>query len=575
MPFRSSILCGAVLALAAACATATPQAPTAPSELAQRVIQFDADRGALRRYWSMDASPRGQARQREFLEEQLASLARVEFETLTQEARVDWVLLRNEIEQDLAALELARQRHADVVRLAPYFDKVLDVIEPGQRLEPVDPAKVADAFDALLRDVKAARKAGEEQHKSEKRSVLVRAAGEVSELQRELSGWVGERAGYDPLFTWWVKRPADALGEELGAHARQLREELAGLKPGDEETIVGDPLGREALLAELVGAMIPYSPEELLEIADRELAWCEREFVRAAQDMGLGDDWRAALERVKQDHVGPGEQPQLIRELADEAIRWVEERELVTVPELAKETWRMEMMTPSRQLVTPFFTGGEVISVSFPTDGMEHEKKEMSQRGNNRHFSRATVHHELIPGHHLQQFMQSRYATHRRSFASPFWTEGWALWWELLMWERGFQRSPENRIGMLFWRAHRCARIRFSLSFHLGLWTPEQCIDFLVERIGHERENAAGEVRRSFNGSYGPLYQIAYMVGALQLRELHRELCVERKLPERDFHDAVLQGGSMPIEMVRARLAGTPLTPQWRTNWRFYEAWRK
>lgn len=128
---------------------------------------------------------------------------------------------------------------------------------------------------------------------------------------------------------------------------------------------------------------------------------------------------------------------------------------------------------------------------------------------------------------------------------------------------------------MLFWRAHRCARIRFSLSFHLGLWTPEQCIDFLVERIGHERENAAGEVRRSFNGSYGPLYQIAYMVGALQLRELHRELCVERKLPERDFHDAVLQGGSMPIEMVRARLAGTPLTPQWRTNWRFYEAWRK
>ena len=50
---------------------------------------------------------------------------------------------------------------------------------------------------------------------------------------------------------------------------------------------------------------------------------------------------------------------------------------------------------------------------------------------------------------------------------------------------------------------HRWARIIFSLGFHLGKMTPEQCIDFLVDRVGHERENATGEVRRSFSGSYG------------------------------------------------------------------------
>ncbi|MCY3001251.1 MAG: hypothetical protein NTV21_05550, partial [Planctomycetota bacterium] len=130
MSLRNSLLCGAVLALATACASAAPQLSTAPSELAERVIQFEADRGALRRYWPIDASPRGQARQREFLEGELASLGKVNFDALAQEARVDWILLRNEIEQDLAALELARTRHADVVRLAPYFDSVLDVIEP-------------------------------------------------------------------------------------------------------------------------------------------------------------------------------------------------------------------------------------------------------------------------------------------------------------------------------------------------------------------------------------------------------------------------------------------------------------
>ena len=46
----------------------------------------------------------------------------------------------------------------------------------------------------------------------------------------------------------------------------------------------------------------------------------------------------------------------------------------------------MAMMTPERQRVNPFFTGGEVIQVSFPTAGMEHDDKLMSMRGNNRHF---------------------------------------------------------------------------------------------------------------------------------------------------------------------------------------------
>ena len=73
---------------------------------------------------------------------------------------------------------------------------------------------------------------------------------------------------------------------------------------------------------------------------------------------------------------------------------------------------------------------------------------------------------------------------------------------------------------MLFWRMHRCARIIFSLKYHLGEWTPQQCIDFLVDRVGHERANAEGEVRRSFYGGYKPLYQIGYMIGGLQFMAL-------------------------------------------------------
>ena len=165
----------------------------------------------------------------------------------------------------------------------------------------------------------------------------------------------------------------------------------------------------------------------------------------------------------------------------------------------------MQMMSAERQKVNPYFTGGEVISVSYPTEEMAHEDKLMSMRGNNVHFARATVHHELIPGHHLQLFMADRYRTHRQLFRTPFLVEGWALYWEMLLWDLGFQRSAEDRLGMLFWRSHRCARILFSLSFHLGEMSADEAIAFLVEEVGHEPRNATAEVRRSVQGGYIPL----------------------------------------------------------------------
>jgi uncharacterized protein (DUF885 family) len=199
---------------------------------------------------------------------------------------------------------------------------------------------------------------------------------------------------------------------------------------------------------------------------------------------------------------------------------------------------------------------------------MEHEEKLQSLRANNKHFARATVHHELVPGHHLQFYWQQRINKHRQIFETPFWVEGWALWWELYLWELGFASTPEQRGGMLFWRSHRCARIIFSLNFHLGKWTAQQCVDFLVERVGHDLATATGEVRRSLLGTYPPLYQAAYMLGALQMRQMHHELVRSGKMSERDFHDGVVKTGPIPLELVRALLTKTALdrdfVPEWK-----------
>jgi len=120
---------------------------------------------------------------------------------------------------------------------------------------------------------------------------------------------------------------------------------------------------------------------------------------------------------------------------------------------------------------------------------------------------------------------------------------------------------------MLFWRLHRAARIIFSLNFQLGRWSPQQAVDFLVERVGHERANAEAEVRRS--AGVAPLYQLAYLIGGFQFRALYEELVTSGRMTAREFHDGVLLGGRMPVEMVRARLLAQPLARDYRSQWRF------
>ena len=180
--------------------------------------------------------------------------------------------------------------------------------------------------------------------------------------------------------------------------------------------------------------------------------------------------------------------------------------------------------------------------------------------------------HELIPGHHLLGYIAARHRTHRRVFRTPFVIEGWALYWEMLLWDLGFPKTAEDRGGMLFWRSHRCARIIFSLKFHLGQMTAPEAIDFLVERVGHERRNATAEVRRSVAGDYSPLYQAAYMLGGLQVRALRRELVDTGRMSDRAFHDAILRENSIPIELIRASLTKQPLQREFKSQWRFYDA---
>lgn len=546
-----------------------------PRSLQERIVRVSEDLSDLKSFYNIEISQSRRARLQKYLEEELVGLKKTQFESYDQPGKIDYLLLQNFLRKELKQIEFDAERDKRMEPLLPFAGIIVRLCEDRQMMKPVDGEKAAkEVFQASKLIAETKIKIIEEKLKADRTSAF-RAANGIEILRGHLAEWFGFFKGYDPMFTWWVAKPYAAIDKELEEFATFIRDKLVRIKPGDNDAIVGESIGREGLLADLEAEMIPYSPEELIEIGEREYAWCKTQMIKASDGLGFGDeeaDWRQALEYVKNLYVGPGKQPQLIQSLATEAIDYVKRYNLVTVPKIAEETSsRMFMMSPARQKVNPFFLGGKSIIVSYPDDTMDHEAKMMSMRGNNIHFSRSTVFHEVIPGHHLQFHVSYRHNLHRQIFMTPFRTEGWALYWEMILWDKGFPKSLENKIGMLFWRMHRCVRIIFSIKFHLGQMTAQECIDMLVDMVGHERATAEGEVRRSFNGDYSPLYQAGYMLGALQIYSLRKELVETGKMGEKQFHDRVLKESMMPNELLRALLLEDHVEPDFKSSWRFYE----
>lgn len=563
--------CLAVTALLApACAFSQTDVFLPCEQMPEIIGLFQADHQALDRFYFVEYSPEKGARYQDLCRDYLDRLKKIDFDGLTTGCKVDYILFRRNLQEEIHRYDMEAEKYRNLHDAwFPFADSLYALEKLRRRGHHLNAQEVAKNFHEMARQAKrlSSRLAAD----TNLTVSSIWAAGKILDGLQYAAGSVYKfYNGYDPEFSWWVPMPYAELDSSLKHYAAAWRDKLNSRQfRMDSSGIVGEPVGRDEIVRELQLEMIPYTPEELIQIAQKEFAWCDKEMLKASRDMGYGDDWKKALEAVKNTYVPAGDQPEAMLDLYNQSIDFLKSHDLVTIPPLADETWRMVMMSPRQQLLNPFFYGGEEFSISYPTNTMDYDDRMMSMRGNNPHFSRATVHHELIAGHYLQQFSCEHYKTYRH-YETPFWTEGWALYWERLLYAEGFPQSPEDRVGMLFWRMHRCARIIFSLNYHMGKWTPQQCIDFLVDRVGHERANAEGEVRRSFAGGYSPLYQVAYMIGGLQFEALKKELVDNGKMSLKQYHDAVLHENNMPVEMVRAILENKAPAKDFKTNWRFY-----
>lgn len=541
------------------------------TELVNLITTYQADRGALSRLYTNRLSAEYFSRMESFNQDYLKSLQAQNYDVLSEDGKIDYVLFRNYLEKELATLDLEKRAFTEVQAVIAFGKPLEDFVTARRRAKQPNSQELAATWNQVAKTIDAQLKALPNSLKYDSWQKADLAASAVESLNRVVIESYDFYFDYDPEFTWWMPEPWKKLDASMKGYAKGLREHYTNSVKDDGSGIIGKPIGREALEKQLAFEMIAYSPEELIAEAEKQFAWCEKEMLKASNELGFGNDWKAALEMVKNTYLPAGAWPEEVARLGEEAIEIMEKNDWLTIPELAKETWRTTMISAERQRVSPFFLGGEVIQISYPTSEMSHEEKMMSMRGNNPHFSRATVQHELIPGHHLQQFMNQRVMTHRRMFGTPFWTEGWALYWEFVLWDRNFPRDAKDKVGMLFWRMHRCARIIFSLNYHLGKMTPQECIDLLVEKVGHEYANAEAEVRRSFEGSYGPLYQIAYMIGALEIYSMRAEMVDSGKMGEKEFHDLIMSQNAMPIEILRAKVTGKPLDKNHKASWRFLD----
>ena len=562
----------------------------AESPMVKLVREFEADDHGVDDFYKLPWSPVRFDRMEKLYNDWLARLEQVDFPALDQADKVDYVLLRDTCRQSLSGIARDRKRLAEMDQLLAFRGGVYELEQARWLDGHVDGQAAATKVSDLTRQVKQIKERVERGRtdKTEKEKEIeakdkkadeappiivapglaLRTADAVTKLRDILKEWFKYYDGFNPEISWWLKKPCEDADKQLEEYAKLLKEEIAGQKGKDEDPLVGEPIGAEALAEDIRFEFLPYTAQELIAIGERELEKGERELKAAAREMGCGDDWKAALAKVKADFVPAGEQDELVAQIGREAIAFVKEHKFVTIPPLCEETWRLTMMSPETLKSIPYAAyNGRQVMVAYASQGMKQEDKVMVMRGNNRATTRLTTPHELIPGHHLQLFVAARLNTHRRLFSTPFYIEGWALYCELRLWDLGWARTPQERIGMLFWRMNRAARIIVSLKFHLGQMKPDEMVEFMINRVGHEKFGATSEVRRFISAQ--PLYQAGYLLGGLQLLTLHDTLVRSGKLTEQQFNDAVLAENSMPIELLRAALLKLPLGRDAHPGWKF------
>lgn len=284
----------------------------------------------------------------------------------------------------------------------------------------------------------------------------------------------------------------------------------------------------------------------------------EGEMARLAAEIDPRAPWPDVLDRLRADHPSRAELVDAYAREMGRARRFVEERELVAIPDGALE---VVVTPPFLRPLTPFaayhppgaFSSDRTgrFYVTPPDEGGDASRTERVLRDHCFHDLASTALHEGYPGHHLQFLYAHRQPRLvRKVIGSALSIEGWALYCEDMMAEEGFFETREQRLFQklaLLWRA---VRIVADVGLHTRGMTYDQAVDLLVSRLHVDRSHAEAEARRY---CAEPCYQLSYAVGRREiksLRDAYRR-AAGADFTLRGFHEAVLAYGGLPVSLMR------------------------
>ncbi|MDZ4287122.1 MAG: hypothetical protein U0984_04145, partial [Prosthecobacter sp.] len=273
----------------------------AAEDMRALIEQYDADASLLNRHWAAsDDSAKALQREQKLWEVRLQKLKAVDFAKLRPDQQVDYILMRNDLEATLLRLRDNRTEHEELAPWLPFRPAIEALGDARVGNEPLVPEKAAAALAPLpkaIQDILAKLKTAREKKPAAAPAKpeavpptpapkpfpaptpyqAMRAAGAVDQLADSLKKWFTNYEGFLPDFYWWAKQPYDETAKALEGYSKYLREEVAGEKSKDDGPLLGRPIGEKELQEQLGHEFIPYTPQELIAIGEREFAWCEAE----------------------------------------------------------------------------------------------------------------------------------------------------------------------------------------------------------------------------------------------------------------------------------------------------------
>ncbi|MEV0973112.1 DUF885 domain-containing protein [Microtetraspora glauca] len=303
--------------------------------------------------------------------------------------------------------------------------------------------------------------------------------------------------------------------------------------------------------------MLGYGAAELHEKGLR--AWDEidarmREVAGRLGDGAWGEDWRAAMESLMDDH--PETLEAMRAEYEAETLRardFVRDRGLVTFPEgeechvLPSPEFQRPILAVANYLAPPPLSASRtgVFFVPFTPDGSTPEQVRQRLRTNSRAQMPSIAVHETYPGHHWHlAWLAANPRKVRKIFRTPYFLEGWALYVEGVLHEQGYFDTPATELAHLDCRIFRAARIVVDTALHCGDMTIEEAETFMATKASLSPGTAKGEVSRY---CAWPTQAPSYLTGALEIQRIREDFSGDL----RKFHDQIAGSGGLPLGLAR------------------------